>query len=86
MNLLFVPGHIVLAEHKVMFNYIFILNFTVVQRWHCSMRLTEYFVFVFISSYTLYLFFYNGLYCSLKLHLTKEAVDRYFPAYTTPTK
>ncbi len=29
---IFVPGHIVLAEHKVMFNFIFILNITVVQR------------------------------------------------------
>ncbi len=28
MNLLFAPGHIVLAEHKV--NFVFVLNFTVV--------------------------------------------------------
>ncbi len=26
MNLLFVPGHIVLAEHKVMFNFIYLFE------------------------------------------------------------
>ncbi len=55
MNLLFVPGHIVLAEHKVVFNfiikYIFILNYTVVQHCLYSIRLTELFAFVFIPSY-----------------------------------
>ncbi len=43
MNLLFVPGHRFGWAKKLMFNFIFILNFTVVQHWICGIRLTKLF-------------------------------------------
>ncbi len=58
---------------KKVYLHIFILYFTVVQRWLSSIRLTELFAFVFISSYISLLYFYNGYYCSLiKLTFNKK--------------